>query len=101
MKEGEIVLLENVRFHPEEEKNDPAFAKELASLARICMFPTRLAPCTAHMPPFPAGVAAYLPAVAGFPDRQRARHHGQKRWKIRSVRLSPSSAARRFPTRSA
>lgn len=33
MKEGEIVLLENLRFHPGEEKNDPAFAKELASLA--------------------------------------------------------------------
>jgi phosphoglycerate kinase len=35
MKEGEIVLLENVRFHAEEEANDPAFAKELASLADL------------------------------------------------------------------
>ena len=35
MKEGEIVLLENVRFHAEEEANDPAFAKELASLAEL------------------------------------------------------------------
>jgi phosphoglycerate kinase len=35
MKNGEVVLLENVRFHPEEEKNDPAFAKKLAALADI------------------------------------------------------------------
>ena len=34
-KDGEVMLLENVRFHKEEEKNDPAFAKELASLAEI------------------------------------------------------------------
>jgi len=35
LKEGEVLLLENVRFHAEEEKNDPQFAKELASLADI------------------------------------------------------------------
>ncbi|HOL55623.1 MAG TPA: phosphoglycerate kinase, partial [bacterium] len=35
MKEGEVILLENVRFYPEEEKNDPKFAQELASLADI------------------------------------------------------------------
>ncbi|MDK2794053.1 MAG: phosphoglycerate kinase, partial [Caldanaerobacter sp.] len=35
LKEGEVLLLENVRFHAEEEKNDPEFAKELASLADI------------------------------------------------------------------
>ena len=35
VKPGEAVLLENVRFHAEEEKNDPAFAKELASMADI------------------------------------------------------------------
>jgi phosphoglycerate kinase len=33
MKDGEVVLLENLRFHPEEEKNDPSFAEQLASLA--------------------------------------------------------------------
>ncbi len=32
LKDGQILLLENVRFHPEEEKNDPAFAKALAAL---------------------------------------------------------------------
>ncbi|MFR3009204.1 MAG: phosphoglycerate kinase, partial [Pseudoruminococcus massiliensis] len=35
LKDGEVELIENVRFHKEEEKNDPAFAKELASLAEI------------------------------------------------------------------
>ena len=35
MKQGDVVLLENLRFHAEEEKNDPAFAKELASLGDV------------------------------------------------------------------
>ncbi|HEV09407.1 MAG TPA: phosphoglycerate kinase, partial [Sulfurihydrogenibium azorense] len=35
MKEGEVILLENLRFHEEEEKNDPEFAKKLASLAEV------------------------------------------------------------------
>ena len=64
MKEGEIVLLENVRFHPEEEKNDPAFAKELASLADIYVSDAFGTVHRAHAST--AGVAAYLPAVAGF-----------------------------------
>jgi phosphoglycerate kinase len=35
LKDGEVLLLENLRFHPEEEKNDPAFARQLASLAEL------------------------------------------------------------------
>lgn len=35
LKEGEVLLLENLRFHPEEEKNDPAFAKQLAELGEV------------------------------------------------------------------
>jgi len=35
MKAGDVILLENLRFHAEEEKNDPAFAKELASLGDV------------------------------------------------------------------
>ncbi|MEG0742430.1 MAG: phosphoglycerate kinase, partial [Clostridia bacterium] len=35
LKDGDVMLLENVRFHKEEEKNDPAFAQELASLAEV------------------------------------------------------------------
>jgi 3-phosphoglycerate kinase len=64
MKEGEIVLLENVRFHPEEEKNDPEFAKQLASLAEIYVSDAFGTVHRAHAST--AGVAAYLPAVAGF-----------------------------------
>ena len=64
MKEGEIVLLENVRFHAEEETNDPAFAKELASLADLYVSDAFGTVHRAHAST--AGVAAYLPAVAGF-----------------------------------
>ncbi len=64
MKEGEIVLLENVRFRPEEEANDPAFAKELASLADLYVSDAFGTVHRAHAST--VGVASYLPAVAGF-----------------------------------
>ncbi len=64
MQPGEIVLLENVRFHAEEEKNDPTFAKELASLAELYVSDAFGTVHRAHAST--AGVAAYLPAVAGF-----------------------------------
>ena len=64
VKPGEAILLENVRFHPEEEKNDPAFAKELASMAEIYVSDAFGTVHRAHAST--AGVADYLPAVAGF-----------------------------------
>ncbi|MDD6886952.1 MAG: phosphoglycerate kinase [bacterium] len=64
MKEGEIVLLENVRFYKEETDNDPEFAKALASLADIYVSDAFGTVHRAHAST--AGVAAYLPAVAGF-----------------------------------
>ena len=64
VKPGEAVLLENVRFHAEEEKNDPAFAKELASMADIYVSDAFGTVHRAHAST--AGVAEYLPAVAGF-----------------------------------
>ena len=64
MQPGEIVLLENVRFHKEETDNDPAFAKELASLAELYVSDAFGTVHRAHAST--AGVAAYLPAVAGF-----------------------------------
>ena len=64
MKEGDIVLLENVRFHAGEEKNDEGFAKELASLADIYVNDAFGAAHRAHAST--AGIAGYLPAVAGF-----------------------------------
>ncbi len=64
LKDGEILLLENLRFHKEEEKNDPEFAKKLASLADIYVSDAFGTVHRAHAST--AGVAAYLPAVAGF-----------------------------------
>ena len=64
MKNGEVVLLENVRFHKEEEKNDPEFAKALAGLAEIYVNDAFGTAHRAHAST--AGVAAYLPAVSGF-----------------------------------
>ena len=61
---GKAILLENVRFHAEEEANDPAFAKELASMADLYVSDAFGTVHRAHAST--AGVAAYLPAVAGF-----------------------------------
>lgn len=64
LQDGEVALLENVRFHKEEEKNDPAFAKELASLADLYVNDAFGAAHRAHAST--AGVADYLPAVCGY-----------------------------------
>ena len=64
MKDGDIVLLENVRFDAREEANDPEFAKELASLAEVYVNDAFGTAHRAHSST--AGVAAYLPAVSGF-----------------------------------
>ena len=64
IKPGEVVMLENVRFHKEEEKNDPAFAKELASMADIYVNDAFGTAHRAHAST--EGIAHYLPAVAGF-----------------------------------
>ncbi|MDO4739338.1 MAG: phosphoglycerate kinase [Eubacteriales bacterium] len=61
---GKAVMIENVRFHKEEEGNDPEFAKELASMAEIYVSDAFGTVHRAHAST--AGVAAYLPAVAGF-----------------------------------
>ncbi len=64
LKSGEVLLIENVRFHEEEEKNDPAFAKELASMAEIYVNDAFGTAHRAHAST--AGVADYLPAVCGY-----------------------------------
>jgi len=64
LKSGEVLMLENVRFHAEEEKNDEAFAKQLASLADVYVNDAFGTAHRAHAST--AGVAAHLPAVAGF-----------------------------------
>ena len=64
LKQGEILLLENVRFHREETDNDPAFSKELDSMAEIYVSDAFGTVHRAHAST--AGVAQYLPAVSGF-----------------------------------
>ena len=64
MQEGEIVLLENVRFDAREEKNDESLSKELASMAEIFVNDAFGTAHRAHSST--AGIADYLPAVSGF-----------------------------------
>jgi phosphoglycerate kinase len=64
MKDGDVLLLENVRFHPEEEKNDPEFAKQLASLAEMYVNDAFGTAHRAHAST--EGVTKYLPGVAGY-----------------------------------
>ena len=64
LNNGDIMLLENVRFHKEEELNDESFSKELASLAEIYVNDAFGAAHRAHAST--AGVAKFLPSVCGF-----------------------------------
>lgn len=64
LQPGNVLVLENTRFHAEEKDNDPEFAKELASLADIFVNDAFGSSHRAHAST--EGVAQYLPAVAGF-----------------------------------
>jgi phosphoglycerate kinase len=64
LKSGQVLLLENVRFHTEEEKNDESFAKELASLAEVYVNDAFGTAHRAHAST--EGVAHHLPAYAGY-----------------------------------
>ena len=74
LKPGEIMLLENTRFHPEEEKNDPAFAKKLADMADIFVSDAFGSVHRAHAST--EGVSHYLPAVSGFLLKSELDHIG-------------------------
>ena len=64
LKDGDVMLIENVRFHAEETKNDPEFSKALASLAEIYVNDAFGTAHRAHSST--AGVADYLPAYCGY-----------------------------------
>ncbi|MDH7482405.1 MAG: phosphoglycerate kinase [Armatimonadota bacterium] len=75
MKPGDVILLENIRFYEEEEKNDPEFAKKLASLADIYVNDAFGTAHRAHAST--EGVAHYLPAVAGFLMKKEIEYLGK------------------------
>ena len=64
LKDGEVMLLENVRFHKEETKNDPEFSKKLASLADLYVNDAFGSAHRAHSST--TGVADYLPSACGY-----------------------------------
>jgi len=64
LKDGQVLMLENLRFHPEEEKNDPAFAQKLARLGEIYVNDAFATAHRAHAST--EGVAHFLPSCAGF-----------------------------------
>lgn len=64
LEDGDVLLLENVRFHPEEEKNDPEFARQLASLAECYVNDAFGTAHRAHAST--EGVTKFLPGVAGY-----------------------------------
>jgi len=75
LQPGEVLLLENTRFHPEERANDPEFAGQLASLGEIYVNDAFGAAHRAHAST--VGVASFLPAVAGLLMEKELRFLGQ------------------------
>ena len=75
LKAGEILVLENTRFHPEEEKNDPGMAKQLAALADIYVNDAFGSAHRAHAST--EGVARILPGVAGFLMEKEIKYLGE------------------------
>ncbi len=72
---GEVLMLENVRFHKEEEKNDPGFAAHLAALGEVYVNDAFGSAHRAHAST--EGVARHLPAVSGFLMEQELEHLGK------------------------
>jgi phosphoglycerate kinase len=75
LQPGEVLLLENLRFHPEEEANDPAFARQLADLADVFVNDAFGAAHRAHAST--SGIADVLPAVAGLLMEKEIQFLGQ------------------------
>lgn len=75
LKPGQILLLENLRYHKEEEKNDPAFAKQLAALADVAVNDAFGVSHRAHASV--EGITKYIETVAGFLMEKEIRFVGQ------------------------
>jgi len=75
LQPGDVLVLENTRFHPQETKNDPEMARQLASLAEIYVNDAFGSAHRAHAST--EGVARFLPAVAGFLMEDEIRYLGQ------------------------
>jgi phosphoglycerate kinase len=75
LKPGQVLVLENTRFHPEEEKNDLGMAKQLASLADVYVNDAFGTAHRAHSST--EGVARFLPGVAGFLMEKEIKYLGQ------------------------
>jgi phosphoglycerate kinase len=93
LKDGEILMLENVRFEPGEEKNDEALSKALAALAELYVNDAFGTAHRAHSST--VGVAKFLPQAAAGNSNSSA-----GRSTTPSGRSRPSSVAPRFPPRS-
>jgi phosphoglycerate kinase len=75
LKPGQVLMLENVRFHKQEEKNDPEFAQKLAALGEVYVNDAFGSAHRAHAST--EGVAKYLPAVSGFLMEQELEYLGR------------------------
>lgn len=75
LKSGEVLLLENLRYHKEEEKNDPEFAKALASLADVAVNDAFGVSHRAHASV--EGITKFIPAVAGYLMEKEIKFVGQ------------------------
>ncbi len=75
LQPGQVLMLENVRFHKEEEKNDPEFAKKLAALGQVYVNDAFGSAHRAHAST--EGVARYLPAVSGLLMEQELEYLGR------------------------
>jgi phosphoglycerate kinase len=75
LKPGQVLLLENTRFHPEEEKNDPEMSRKLASLAELYVNDAFGSAHRAHAST--EGITKFLPGVSGFLMEKEIKYLGQ------------------------
>jgi len=97
LKPGDVLVLENTRYHNEEEANDPEFSRQLASLAELYVNDAFGSAHRAHAST--EGVTKYLPGVSGFLMEKRS-STWDRRSITRNVRLLPYWAVQRSAIRS-